>query len=71
MIQEKLNSKLANLEQDLADEVLQQALELDVEKEVQRRYEAAKRKIEESGNLESSRSAVSQSKESMRPKKSV
>jgi hypothetical protein len=55
----------------MADEVLQQALELDVDKEVQRRYEAARKQFEESGNLESSRSAVSQSIGSGKPKKNV
>jgi hypothetical protein len=31
------------LEKEMADEVLQQALEIDVEKEVERRFQAVKR----------------------------
>jgi len=36
------------LDSDIANDVLKQALELDIDKEVNRRYEAAKRQIEES-----------------------
>ena len=43
VIQEQLNSKIRNLEKEMADEVLQQALEIDVEKEVERRFQAVKR----------------------------
>ena len=43
----------------MAEQLLQQALELDIEAEVERRFEAAKREIEESRNLESARSTTS------------
>ena len=40
----------------MAEQLLQQAIELDIEAEVERRFDMAKREIEESRNLESSRS---------------
>lgn len=40
----------------MAERLLQEAIELDIEAEVERRFEMAKREIEESRNLESSRS---------------
>ncbi len=43
----------------MADEVLQQALEIDVEKEVERRFQAVRRQLEDSVGLESARSGVS------------
>lgn len=52
-------------EKDQADERLQQALELDVEKEVERQFALIKQKLEDSQNihesnvLESARSAIS------------
>ena len=39
-----------------AEDLLQHALELDIEAEVERRFDQAKREIEESRNLESARS---------------
>jgi hypothetical protein len=47
------------LEKEMADEVLQQALEIDVEKEVERRFQAVKRQFEDSVGVESARSGVS------------
>jgi len=41
----------------MAERMLQEAIELDIEAEVERRFDMAKREIEESRNLESSRSA--------------
>ena len=55
----------------MADEVLQQALEIDVEKEVERRFQAVKRQFEDSVGVESARSGVSQSKDSASKQKKV
>lgn len=59
VINEQLQHKLKGLESEVADEVLKQALDLDVDHEVQRRYEAAKRNLEESAGMESARSIIS------------
>lgn len=62
-----MNEKLKGLEQDLADEKLEQALQLDVDQEVQRRYETAKRSLEVGNDISemaSARSGVSASKDS-------
>ena len=69
-IAKALNEKMNKYTGGQAEELLQQALELDIEAEVERRFEANKREIEESRGLESARSANSFEK-SNRTKKSV
>jgi hypothetical protein len=54
----------------MAEELLQRALELDIEAEVEKRFNVAKRDIEESRNLESARSMQSNDKTN-RTRKSV
>lgn len=69
-IKKALDEKMMKYQGGIAEELLQRALELDVEAEVERRFNAAKQNIEESRNLESARSFQSNEKTS-RTKKSV
>lgn len=55
-IKKGLMSKIASLEEENADDMMKKALELDIQQEITRRFEIAKKMIEESGNIESSRS---------------
>ena len=47
-IQEGLKAKLENYQEDVAEELIQKALNLDVNEEINKRYQAARRQIEES-----------------------
>lgn len=69
-IQKALSTKLESYQGGKAEELLQKALELDVEAEVERRFEQAKFQLEESRNLDSQRSNYSHER-SNRTKKSV
>ena len=62
-IQKALNEKMNKYQGGMAEELLQKALELDIEAEVEKRFDMARRDIEESRNLESSRSMVSNVKD--------
>jgi len=70
-IQEGLKAKMENYQEDVAEELIQKALNLDVNEEINRRYQVARRHIEESSQLESARSNLTASQEKTARQKKV